>query len=54
MRSIAYFGGNQTGYPLLILGGYAVIGILLSLLLCALKPPQRDVASGTPVPVRAE
>jgi len=38
VRSIAYFGGAQTGYPLLILGAYAALGILLSMLLCALKP----------------
>lgn len=33
-----FFGGAQTGCPLLILGAYAVLGILLSMLLCALKP----------------
>lgn len=55
VRSIAYFGGGRTGYPLLVLGGYALVGILLSLLLCALKPPRREpAASGTPVPVRAQ
>ncbi|HTJ66025.1 MAG TPA: hypothetical protein VL551_00725 [Actinospica sp.] len=37
VRSIAYFGGAQTGYPLLIMGGYAALGVVLSLLLCALK-----------------
>ena len=37
-RSIAYFGGAQTDYPLLIMGGYALLGIVLSLLPCALKP----------------
>jgi hypothetical protein len=39
VRSIAYFGGAQTGYPLLIMGAYALLGITLSLLLCALKSP---------------
>jgi len=45
VRSIAYFGGAQTGYPLLIMGGYALLGIVLSLLLCALKP--RSAAAQT-------
>lgn len=55
VRSIAYFGGAQTGYPLLILGGYALVGVLLSLVLCALRPPRREAdAHGSPVPVRAE
>lgn len=44
VRSIAYFGGAQTGYPLLIMGGYALLGIVLSLLLCALKPPTHGTA----------
>ena len=49
VRSIAYFGGAQTGYPLLIMGGYALLGIVLSLLLCALKAPssQRSQATGS-------
>lgn len=38
VRSIVYFGGAQTGYPLLIIAGYALLGVLLSVLLCALKP----------------
>ena len=45
VRSIAYFGGAQTGYPLLILGGYAVAGIVLSLLLCVLKPAPKALAA---------
>jgi hypothetical protein len=52
VRSIAYFGGAQTGYPLLILGGYVLVGILLSLVLCVLKPPRREPAAipaATPV-----
>lgn len=54
VRSIAYFGGSQTGYPLLILGGYALVGVVLSLALCLLRPPRREpLASGTPVPMRA-
>ena len=48
VRSIAYFGGAQTGYPLLIMGGYALLGVVLSLLLCALKSPSR------PAQVRAQ
>jgi len=44
VRSIAYFGGSQTGCPLLILGGYVAFGILLSLLLCAMRPPKREPA----------
>jgi hypothetical protein len=47
VRSIAYFGGAQTGYPLLILGGYAVAGIVLSLLLCVLKPAPKAQAAVT-------
>ena len=39
VRSITYFGGAQTGYPLLIIGAYALLGIALSLLLCTFKPP---------------
>ncbi|HET9167810.1 MAG TPA: hypothetical protein VFN97_00195 [Actinospica sp.] len=39
VRSIAYFDGAQTGYPLLIMGGYALLGLALSLLLCALRTP---------------
>jgi hypothetical protein len=39
VRSIAYFGGAETGYPLLIMAAYALLGVVLSLLLCALKPP---------------
>jgi hypothetical protein len=39
VRSISYFGGAQTGYPLLIMGGYALLGVLLSLLLCVLRRP---------------
>jgi hypothetical protein len=46
VRSIAYFGGSQTGYPLLILAAYVALGILLSLVLCALKPAGRDPAGG--------
>jgi hypothetical protein len=37
VRSISYFGGAQTGYPLLIMGGYVLLGVVLSLLLCALR-----------------
>jgi hypothetical protein len=40
VRSISYFGGAQTGYPLLIMGGYALAGVLLSLLLGTLKRKQ--------------
>ena len=47
VRSIAYFAGAQTGYPLLIMGGYALLGIALSLLLCALRPP---TPKPTPIP----
>ncbi|MBR7838080.1 hypothetical protein KDL01_32705 [Actinospica durhamensis] len=39
VRSIAYFGGERSGYPLLILGGYALLGLALSLLLCLIRPP---------------
>ena len=45
VRSNSYFGGARTGYPLLIMGGYALLGIVLSLLLCALKP--RSAAAQT-------
>ncbi len=41
VRSIAYFGGTETGYPLLILAGYALLGVALSILLCILRPPFR-------------
>lgn len=46
VRSIVYFGGARTGYPLLILGGYALAGVLLSLLLSRLLPSAGR--SGTP------
>jgi hypothetical protein len=44
VRSIAYFGGAKTGYPLLILAGYALVGMALSLLLCLIRPPSRASA----------
>jgi hypothetical protein len=47
VRSIAYFGGAATGYPLLIMGGYALLGVVLSLLLCLIKAPTSR-ASGAP------
>jgi plasmid stabilization system protein ParE len=47
VRSIAYFGGAQTGYPLLIMGAYALLGIVLSLLLCALRSPSAQPSTQT-------
>ena len=41
VRSISYFGGAGTGYPLLIMGGYVLVGILLSVLLCVFKPREQ-------------
>lgn len=41
VRSIVYFGGARTGYPLLILGGYALVGLLLTLLLSRILPSSR-------------
>jgi hypothetical protein len=51
VRSIAYFGGAGTGDPLLIMGGYALLGVLLSLLLCALRSPRRAGGAGPSDPV---
>jgi hypothetical protein len=47
VRSIAYFGGAETGYPLLIMAAYALLGITLSLLLCALKSPSLPTPTST-------
>jgi hypothetical protein len=48
VRSISYFGGAATGYPLLIMGGYALLGVILSLLLCVVKAPVQSVPSQLP------
>jgi len=44
VRSIVYFGGARTGYPLLILGGYGLVGLLLALLLSWILAPSRTSA----------
>ena len=46
VRSISYFGGAGTGYPLLIMGGYVLVGVLLSLLLCVLRPREQRKTRG--------
>ena len=48
VRSISYFGGAATGYPLLIMGGYAVLGVVLSLLLCVLNAPVQSPSPSQP------
>ncbi|HEU5331526.1 MAG TPA: hypothetical protein VFU73_02145 [Actinocrinis sp.] len=50
-RSIAYFGGQDTAQPLLILGGYALVGLVGALLLAVfLRPKGRTPASAAPPP----
>jgi len=50
-RSIAYFGGQHTAQPLLILGGYALIGLVAALLLAAfLHPKDAAAAPAAPAP----
>lgn len=50
-RSIAYFGGQHTAQPLLILGGYALVGLLGGLLLALfLRPKDRAAAPAAPPP----
>lgn len=50
VRSISYFGSTDITDPLLILGGYALLGLLLSVALCMLKreprPTRPDGPSG--------
>lgn len=46
VRSISYFDGAQTGYPMLIMGGYVLVGLVLALVLCALKPPSKATGKG--------
>lgn len=52
VRSISYFGAADTTDPLLIIGGYALLGVLLTMLLCAFgltrrRPEPGDGAPGT-------
>jgi len=52
-RSIAYFGGQHTAQPLLILGGYALVGLVAALLLAAFlrpKDPHPDKRAAEPTP----
>ena len=39
-RSVAYFGGQHTGQPLVVLGAYCAVGLIAAVLLAALIRPQ--------------